>query len=238
MDNIYIPSYNRSKLVRTYEYLGCGHIIVPKSQESDYKKRYGSAVISIPDKRDGSITKKRNAVLDLICERETDAYGWVCDDDFVSLVRKKENIKMTGDECLEHLERLYIMAKDMGATYGGFDYSADNMKLKDMAPFSLTKAVYGIALICAGDGLRYDEQFRVNEDVDFYIQKMNLNRRLIKDNQYVAQFYGADGGNNSTIGYDREEQRKYAKMINEKWGYPAMIWNKTRFEFKIPIKGA
>ena len=58
MDNIYIPSYNRSDLVRTYEYLGCGHIVVPESQEKKYKKRYGSAVISIPDNKDESESPK------------------------------------------------------------------------------------------------------------------------------------------------------------------------------------
>ena len=114
MNNIYIPSYNRSERVRTYEYLGTGHIVVPESQESLYKKRYGDAVITIPDKRDGSVSKKRNAVLDLIQERETDGYGWVCDDDFICLRRKKENLKMDGDEALEHFERLYIMAKESG----------------------------------------------------------------------------------------------------------------------------
>jgi hypothetical protein len=238
MDNIYIPSYNRSDLVRTYEYLGCGHIVVPESQEKKYKKRYGSAVISIPDNKDGFVAKKRNAVIDIIKEKEADGYGWVCDDDFICLRRKKENIKMTGDECLEHFERLYIMAKDMGAKYGGFDYSSDNIKLKDMTPFSLTKGVFQVALINVLDGIRYDERFRINEDVEFFIQKMNNNRFMIRDNQYVTQCYGEDGGKNSTIGYDREEQKKYAKMINDKWGYGAMVWRKTRFEFKHPISGA
>ena len=70
MNNIYIPSYNRADLVRTYEYLGCGKIVVPKSQEKDYKKKYGDAVVSIPDKKDGNIAKKRNAIIDLIRQRE------------------------------------------------------------------------------------------------------------------------------------------------------------------------
>lgn len=238
MNNIYIPSYNRHDKVRTYEYLGCGHIVVPESQEKDYKKRYGSAVVSIPDKRDGSVAKKRNAVLDLIKENETDGYGWVCDDDFIHLVRKKENIKLSGEECLEHFERIYIMAKDMGANYGGFDYSADNMKLKDYQPFSLTKQIFYVALINVNDDIKYDERLKVNEDYEFFIQKINDNRRIIKDNQYCAITHGDDGGKNSTIGYDRKEQRHYATMINNKWGYKAMIWNRTRFEFKIPIKGA
>ena len=192
MNNIYIPSYNRHDKVRTYEYLGCGHIVVPESQEKDYKKRYGSAVVSIPDKRDGSVAKKRNAVLDLIKENEADGYGWVCDDDFIHLVRKKENIKLSGEECLEHFERMYIMAKDMNANYGGFDYSSDNMKLKDYQPFSLTKPIFGINLVNINDNIKYDERFRLNEDVEFYIHKLAIGRRIIKDNQYFAKFFGED----------------------------------------------
>lgn len=238
MNNIYIPSYKRWDRVRTYEYLGTGHIVVPKSQEHHYKQRYGKAVVSIPDNYDGSISKKRNAVLNLINKEQEDGFGWICDDDIVNLVRKKENIKLNGNECLEHFERLYIMAKDMGATYGGFDYSADNMKLKDMAPFSLTKLIYYGTLINANDGIRYDERLRVNEDVEFYIQKMNTGRRIIKDNQYCINTFGDDGGQDSVIQYTRAEQRKYATMINNKWGYKAMVWNKTKFEFKTPIKGA
>ena len=237
MDNIYIPSYNRAELVRTYEYLGTGHIVVPYSQEAEYKKRYGKAVIGIDDKRDGSVSKKRNAVLDLIKERHKDGYGFICDDDFICLKRKKENIKLSGEEALEHFERLYIMAKDCGAKFGGFDYSGDNLKLKDMAPFSLNKTVFGVALINVNDGLRYDERFRVNEDYEFFLQKLNANRFIIKDNQYYAEFYGEDGGKDSTIGYDRADQRLYATMINNKWGYKAMIWDKNKFRFKNPIKG-
>ena len=125
MSNIYFPSYKRYEKVLGYEYLGEGNIIVPKSQEIQYKKRYGNAVISIDDKLDGSVSKKRNAVLDMIQEREEDAYGWIIDDDFKLLKRKKENKKLSGDEAIENLERIYLMAKDMGATYGGFDYSQD-----------------------------------------------------------------------------------------------------------------
>lgn len=238
MDNIYIPSYKRWERVRTYEYLGTGHIVVPESQEHHYKQRYGKAVVSIPDHQDGSISKKRNAVLDMIAEREQDGYGWICDDDLIHLVRKKENIKLSGDECLEHFERLYIMAKDMQASLAGFEYSADNMKLKDMAPFSLTKPMFQIVLINVHDKIRYDERLRVAEDYEIFVHKMAVNRRVLKDNQYYTHFYGKEGGDNSTIGYDRAEQRKYATLINNKWGIKTMVWNgKTRFDYKLPIKG-
>ena len=237
MDNIYIASYNRHKDVKTYEYLGTGKIVVPESQKKSYSKRYGKAVVGIPDKNDGMISKKRNAIINIIKEEQKDFYGWICDDDLVSLRRKKENIKMTGDEALEHFERLYIMAKDMNAKYAGFDYSADNMKLKDMSPFSLNKMFFCVCLLKVDDSLKYDERLKINEDVDFFLQKINKNRFVIKDNQYVIEAYGVDGGKDSVIKYKKADQRKYATMINNKWGYKAMVWDKTKFRFHHPIKG-
>ena len=238
MNNIYIPSYNRADSVMTYEYLGYGKIIVPKSQEVAYKKRYGNAVYSIPDERDGTVSKKRNAILDLITKEQEDGYGWIIDDDLVNIKRKKENLDLKSEEALELLEKVQIMASDMGINYAGFDYSLDNMKLKDMSPFSFTKIIFGCTLVNAHDGLKYDERFKINEDVEFWVQKLNLNRKLLKDNQYAMVFYGDDGGKDSVIGYSRNDARVYATMLNNKWGKQIMVWDKGRFRFKTPIIGA
>lgn len=238
MNNIYIPSYNRAESVKTYEYLGCGNIIVPKSQESSYKKRYGKAVKSIPDIQDGSVAKKRNAIIDLIKKEQEDFYGWIIDDDLTKIRRKKEAKDLYKDEALELLEKIYLMAKDMSIYYAGFDYSLDNMKLKDFQPFSFTKIIFGGTLIKTDDDLKYDERFRINEDVEFWVQKLNRHRKILKDNQYAMVFYGSDGGKNSVIGYDNDDRKAYATMINNKWGKKIMNWNKTKFEFKLPIKGA
>ena len=70
-----------------------------------------------------------------------------------------------------------------------------------------------------------------------FLQKINKNRFVIKDNQYVIEAYGVDGGKDSVIKYKRADQRKYATMINNKWGYKAMVWDKTKFRFHHPIKG-
>lgn len=238
MNNIYIPSYKRYERVRTYEYLGCGKIVVPESQKLEYKKRYGKNIITIPDKKDGSVSRKRNAILELIKQEQEDGYGWIIDDDLVRIKRKKENIELTGHEALEHLEKTYIITKDINAIYAGFDYSEDKMKLKDMTPFSMNKPIFGIGLIYAKDDIKYDTRLKVNEDVDFWLQKLNYGRKIIKDNQYCAIFFGEDGGKDSVIKYNRADQRKYATMINNKWGYKAMVWEKTKFRFYNPIKGA
>ena len=129
------------------------------------------------------------------------------------------------------------MAKDMKATYAGVDYSLDNKKRKDFEPFSLKKPIFGATLIYAKDGLKYDERFKINEDVEFWIQKLNLNRRILKDNQYAMVFFGEDGGKDSVIGYSNDDRRVYATMLNNKWGKKIMNWKKTGFQFDNPIKG-
>lgn len=238
MNNIYIPSYNRADLVRTYEYLGCGKIVVPKSQEKDYKKRYGNAVVSIPDEKDGNIAKKRNAIIDLIKEEQADGYGWIIDDDFTHLKRKKEKINLTSNETLEVFEEIYNIAKDGSFAYCGFDYSPDCMKLKDMTPFSLTKPFFQVVLTNVNDNLRYNEKLLIGEDLEMWFAKMNKHRRIFKQNQYLAVCYGEEGGKNSVIGYGMKELKKYNIMINEMYGKRLITWNKTRFEYKVPIKGA
>ena len=237
MSNIYIASYNRFNNVRTFDYLGVGNIVVPESQADDYRKHYGKAVITVPDSKDGSVSKKRNAILELIQEQQADGYGWILDDDIKHIKRKKEDKILDADDAIQLMEKLEIMAKDMGAYYGGFEYSADLMKLKDMSPFSVNKIIYHMTLINVQDGLKYDERLRINEDVDFYLQKLNRHRRLIKDNQYLVETFGEDGGADSVIKYDRAEQRYYATMINNKWGYKAMEWKKTSFKFNTKVKG-
>lgn len=237
MSNIYIASYNRFNCVRTFDYLGMGNIVVPESQADDYRKHYGKAVMVIPDSKDGSVSKKRNAILELIKEQQPDGYGWILDDDIKHIKRKKEDVNLEPDDAIQLMEKLEIMAKDMGAYYGGFEYNADMMKFKDMAPFSVNKIIYHMTLINVNDGLQYDERLRIGEDVDFYLQKLNLHRRLIKDNQYCVETFGEDGGAESVIKYTKADQRYYATMINNKWGYKAMEWKKTSFKFNTPIKG-
>ena len=238
MDNIYIISYKRADLVRTYEYFNCGKIVVPKSQEKDYRKKYGNAVLAIPDHLDGAECKKRNAVIDLIKKEQKNGIGWVFDDDLLYIKRKKENIKLSGVEALEVMELLQSMMIESKITFAGFDYTEDCMKLKDMAPFSLTKFFCQAVCIDVKDGLRYDERMRVHGDLEFWVQKMNTNRKVLKWNQYASICYGKEGGEGSVIGWNEKDRINGHRFINNKYGKKITVWNKKRWEYKIPIKGA
>lgn len=238
MCNIYIPSYNRPSSVRTYELLGVGNIVVPESQAEAYRANYGDAVMAIPDHKDGSVNKKRNAIIDLIKKQQENGCAWTIDDDLRGIKRKKENYLLEKNEILELFNKVELMAQDMGARFAGFDYSEDCMKLKDMAPFSLTKPVFHCVYIDTNDNLRYDERLRVQGDLDFYFQKMNTNRRMLKLNQYAVLTYGEDGDANSVIGYNKNDRLKAAVAINNKWGRKMITHNKKgNQKFNIPIKG-
>lgn len=42
-------------------------IVIPKSQYADYLKHNNQdEIVTIPDEKDGTVSKKRNAILDLI----------------------------------------------------------------------------------------------------------------------------------------------------------------------------
>ena len=239
MSNIYIPSYNRPNKVRTFDLLGVGRIVVPQSQAAEYRKNYGDAVMSIPDNKDGSVNKKRNAIIDLIKLQQEDQSAWVLDDDLKGIKRKKEGNMLSADEIIELFEKTEIMAKDMGAKFAGFDYSEDCMKLKDMTPFSLTKPCFHSVYLNVSDGIRYDERLRVQGDLEYWIAKMNVNRFGLKLNQYAALSFGEDGDASSVIGYNKNDRLKGAIAINNKYGRKIITHNKKgNQKFTIPIKGA
>ncbi len=236
---ILIPSYNRAGKVTTFEYLQNGVIIVPKKQEKQYLDYYPREnVYAIQDKKDGSVARKRNAILDLMKVGVFNSCAWIIDDDIQYISHKKSNRQLEGAEALELLEAHRIVQMQTEAIFGGFDYSGDNMKLKDFTPFSRTKVSFGCVCVNTFDKIRYDENLRINEDVDFWLQNMNEKRQVWKDNRYLAFFGNDDGGKDSVIKYDRKERVYYSKKINTKWGYEAMKDTGTSFRFKHSIKGA
>lgn len=235
--NLYIVSYKRWELVRTYEYLGYGKIVVPKSQAPLYRERYGDAVLPIDDELDGSISKKRNAVLDII-QQQSNPYGWVLDDDIEYLMWKKPKRELSGEECLEMLEITESCAVQLGAKYSGFDFTEDNKKLMDYQPFSMTKRGQAGIWIDPTDGVRYDTRLKAGEDTEFYYAKLNANRLLWKDNRYMFKAYGVAGGEDSVIGHGVEEKKMAIELINKKYGRKLMELKPNGTEkIVVPIKG-
>jgi hypothetical protein len=68
---IYIPSYGRAGKVTTDSIIKKSKVVICEKEYPKYKK-YHSNLFVIPDDRDGTITKKRNAILDLTEEKNID----------------------------------------------------------------------------------------------------------------------------------------------------------------------
>lgn len=86
---ICVPSYRRAELCIADKYIKGVKIIVPESQEEEYRK-YHENVIAIPDELDWNISKKRNAILDLFPDDDI----VMLDDDIIEFT-KLENWKLT-----------------------------------------------------------------------------------------------------------------------------------------------
>jgi hypothetical protein len=235
--NIYIISYKRWDSCYTYDFLKTGNIVVPKSQEEQYRNKYGDAVLPISDNLDGTVAKKRNATLDLI-KKHSNGKGWMLDDDIQKAYWKKPNRKLTGDEFVQHMERLEIMANDSNCNFAGFDYTTDMLKYKDFQPFSLNKRIFHCLYINTNDQLMFDHNLIPCEDLDFFYQKINNSRHVWKDNRIAYVTQGDEGGANSVIGYSKKEQINALKRINNKWGMKLFSMDKNgKYQFKMPIKG-
>lgn len=236
--NIYIISYKRWNVCYTYDFLKTGNIVVPQSQENEYKKRYGDAVLSIPDKMDGNVCKKRNATLDLIT-KHSNGKGWMLDDDIKKAYWKKPKRLLTGNEFVEHMERMEIMANDINSKLAGFEYTMDMLKYKDFQPFSLNKRIFHCLYINTNDGIRFDINIApVGEDLDFFYQKINSSRHVLKENRIAYVTQGNEGGETSVIGYSKEEQKKALELINKKYGRKLIDFKPDgKYIFKMPING-
>jgi len=132
---IAIPSYGRPN-VTTKNYFHNAKIYIPKKQEQDYLKNYSASdLVIVPDDRDGSASKKRNAILDF----SSDDYVVMIDDDFIGINTR------TFDETqfLEALAVMFQMTEDLKIPLFGFNPSSDPLKAPSYQPFSLIKPVYG-----------------------------------------------------------------------------------------------
>jgi len=235
--NIYIISYKRSHACYTYDFIKTGNIIVPKSQETEYRDKYGDAVLAIPDELDGTVSKKRNATIDLI-KKHSNGKGWILDDDILSACWKKPKRKLTGAEFVEHMERIEIMAEDSNSFLAGFEYTEDMLKFKDFQPFSLNKRIFHCLYINTNDNILFDHKLVPVEDLDFFYQKINNCRHVWKENRIAYKTQGDEGGATSVIGYTKNQQIKQLKKFNRKWGAQFFSTDKNgKYKFKMPIKG-
>lgn len=232
---ILVPSYGRAGFASTMDLIPSANIVVPKSQEADYRKHYGDRVISIPDHLDGNVAKKRNACLSLV---DNDELFWLIDDDLISV----EFIKFDQLYDIEQvLFNHWCSMESFGFGFGGFSIYSDPVKYMEYQPFSLSKPSYGAVCIRKTDGLVYDEDLGRFEDADYFLMALHKGLKVLRDNRIYFKFQdNSDIAKKKQVGGIDGSELKFAealKKLQKRWGSVIKIKDGKMNGIKSPRKG-
>jgi len=212
--NIYIPSINRagkvtSHLIFPEKYV---FIVVPYSQYADYKKHYKN-VICIHDSEDFIISRKRNAVLDLI-DKTKEKVGIIIDDD-VKGIKKVTDTTLVYDkiECYSILKKLMYKAVGLKAGLFGL-HRTTNLPYVEKNRYGIYSPVYVLTGINFRNAKKvyYDTALTKYEDMDYYLQQIKINRLTITDTLYALVLH--EVGCNTNIKDKIQESEDY---LLKKW---------------------
>lgn len=113
----YIISYGRAGTMTTHKVIPNAKIVIPESQYKDYQKIHGTKkLFVIPDDMDGTIGKKRNAVLDLTPEKKI----IMLDDDMKKIFFIEDRRDLTHREIMDYSHLGFQICKDLNSHYWGF----------------------------------------------------------------------------------------------------------------------
>jgi hypothetical protein len=231
--------------VLTGKWLKSADIIVPKSQVEAYREHNANRIVSIPDKLNGNIARKRNAVLDLY------PGDWVTmlDDDIKWVGYHEEGIRIKADEdyFLDFCQNMFVMAEEMGSLIWGVNVSSDEKFYREYSPFSLSSVILGPFLNVINDDeeLRFDEKIAPKEDYDYFLKVINKYRRVLRNNKW---FYEAEHiMNKGGIAGQRNAKKeiRLLDMLVKRWGNKIVQTNRVTHMgnktinaiIRVPIKG-
>lgn len=229
---ITIPSYGRAWFVTTDKLLPQAVIVVPKSQEIEYKK-YHNNIITIPDEEDWNISKKRNAILKM--------YKWedivMLDDDILKfqktrIIRKEDE---TWQKELNQFEIVFLfesilnkLKKEKKSIWWIYpvQYPIAQRKLKEITYKWFI--IWTCMIFEKQNDMFFDEAFSWKEDHDISIRAIYKNK-LIRYNHYSFNkkkeqtIWWVSEQRNAWIFKDQDLAEKLVNKYN-----PYVILNKKR----------
>ncbi len=181
---IYIPSYGRAGEVSTLDIIGAGKIVVPEKQYKSYAKHYPKkSLFVVPNNRDGNVAKKRNAILDLTPEK----YVAMFDDDLRSFYKISTREKLEGKQIHGLIRQGFMVAEELGARYFGFNWTTQPRQVFSGRPFSLNKVFWNVLCIIKTE-IRFDENLKRCDDVDFWLKHVHRDKITLRFNYYHGDF--------------------------------------------------
>lgn len=242
---IIIPSYKRAGILETTKWLSSAIVVVPESQKQEYEDLNPYInLVTIPDEKDGSISRKRNAILEMFPDEDI----LMLDDD-IKWVGYHEGGMMNranNDYFVEFALNMFQMAKECGTILWGVNVQSDKKFYREYSPFSLSSVILGPFMgIRNISNLRFSQELSNKEDYDFSIEVLRKYRKILRNNKwfYVCGHITNKGG----IVGQRNADDEYRKglLLQKKWGSKIVdIKRKTQGGnmtinpiVRIPIRG-
>lgn len=228
-----IPSYNRADGVLTLDYLSKAKVYVSPEDYPNYIKhnqRHADRIIAVPEGVQGKgKAHAMNYLLDTLWSEQTDAIVFI-DDDVTTLMAHIKNGKheeRTEEEFYEIVENNCRLAKDWGCGMWSFNLNSDPMIYDEFKPFRLHAYLDGGCQgIVQNDGLRYDEELTVKEDVDMFLQQVQKYHKALRIDKYYLKKRSFEGSGGSQEFRSKEAEQEQFKMMQKKWGSSIIRPNK------------
>lgn len=244
-----VPSYKRPDSISTPKYLKKAVVFVSEIEIEEYRKNYPDVeFVAMPKEAQGhGKGVALNWVLNYSWDEETDAVI-VLDDDIECLniwKMRTEPIKVDEDGFYEIIENTVLLAQEFGCGMFGFNATADTIRHHPETPFHLHRISGGQCLgFVRNDGLRFDERFLVNEDIDIQLQSLKKYHKILNiDSHYLTvQQWKNPGGCQEIRTEGKETDRKYRNLLADKWGHRVITMNKKQIEsvgftLRLPLEG-
>lgn len=232
---IYIPSYGRAETMTSPFFFRDSIVVVPEKQYLAYvAKLPRSRICVIPDNRDGSVTKKRNAVLDYA---DTD-YILMIDDDFVEAHHIKTRQKLDERTLMGLVYNGFVMAIDLNLGLFGFHWDDQPLHFEPGKPFSFNKTFFQTQGIIRTMDVRFDERLKRSDDIDFWLTSTRSFKKTLRFNhvywKYVMKSKAQVGGIDI-----KQEDMESLTILHRKWGNDVAPFNKKGEIFPVysPYRG-
>lgn len=253
-----VPSYHRADGVTTLNYLHKAKMYVSPEDYEEYIKcnpEWEDNIIKVPHGVQGKGKGRvMNWLLDNLWDEDTEAI-LIIDDDVSTLMAHRKNSKhyqVPEEEFYEICESLCLVAKEWGCGMWSFGLNAANTGYSEFAPFrTLGYLDGGLQGFVENDGLRYDEELTVKEDVDMFLQQIQKYHKALRcDKWYWKKKSFAGTGGSQEFRKDGVEKEQF-KQMQKKWGSSIIRPNKPTsknknggirelggaIKVKLPIKG-
>ena len=211
---IFIPSYSRARCVFALEIFPSATVIVPVSQEAEYRRCNPRAeLLTIPDEQDGNLARKRTAIAAL-GGKEPDAAYLVVDDDVSGLWDKVAGRAVTSEEATALVDALGAKAQAEGAVMFGLN-PARQLPWTPEAEWTLNGGYAHLYGFRGNSGLAFDESVSGFESSDLFFQCRERGLVTLCWNRYAVEAVrGNLGGSNRASTQCRDGGLALAR----KWG--------------------